>query len=70
MIDLRRLIRTIGPSEADVLITGLTGVGKEVVARALHDLSPRAGKPFIAINCAALPEALVSRLRDRPGFAR
>jgi two-component system C4-dicarboxylate transport response regulator DctD len=59
MIDLRRLIRTIGPSEADVLITGPTGVGKEVVARALHDLSPRAGKPFIAINCAALPEALI-----------
>ena len=59
MIDLRRLIRTIGPSEADVLITGPTGAGKEVVARALHDLSPRAGKPFIAINCAALPEALI-----------
>ena len=59
MVDLRRLIRTIGPSEADVLITGPTGAGKEVVARALHDLSPRAGKPFIAINCAALPEALI-----------
>jgi two-component system C4-dicarboxylate transport response regulator DctD len=59
MVDLRRLIRTIGPSEADVLITGPTGAGKEVVARALHDLSPRVGKPFIAINCAALPEALI-----------
>lgn len=59
MVDLRRRLRTIGPTEADVLIVGETGVGKEVVARALHDLSPRAGKPFIAIDCAALPAALV-----------
>jgi two-component system C4-dicarboxylate transport response regulator DctD len=59
MTDLRRLLRSIGPSEADTLITGPTGVGQEVVARAMHDLSPRAGKPFIAINCAALPEALI-----------
>jgi two-component system C4-dicarboxylate transport response regulator DctD len=41
------------------LIIGDTGVGKEVVARALHDLSSRAGRPFIAINCAALPETLI-----------
>ncbi|WP_330449448.1 sigma 54-interacting transcriptional regulator [Paracoccus marcusii] len=45
MIDLRRRLRTIGPTEADVLIVGETGTGKEVVARALHDLSPRAGGP-------------------------
>ncbi|MCB1409532.1 MAG: sigma-54-dependent Fis family transcriptional regulator [Rhodobacteraceae bacterium] len=56
MIDLRRRLRTIGPAETDVLITGDTGTGKEVVARALHDLSARAAKPFIAIDCAALPE--------------
>jgi two-component system, NtrC family, C4-dicarboxylate transport response regulator DctD len=55
VIDLRRLVRTLGPSEADALITGPTGAGKEVVAQAMHDLSPRAGRPFIAINCAALP---------------
>lgn len=55
VIDLRRQVRALGPSEADALITGPTGAGKEVVAQAMHDLSPRAGRPFIAINCAALP---------------
>lgn len=59
MIALRRQIRTIGPSEADVLIVGETGTGKEVVARALHDLSARAAKPFVAITCSALPETLI-----------
>ena len=59
MVDLRRQIRTIGPSEADTLIVGPTGAGKEVVARALHDLSPRASRPFVAINCASLPATLI-----------
>lgn len=59
MIDLRRRIRTIGPSDADVLIEGETGAGKEVVARALHDLSPRAHRPLVAIDCAALPASLI-----------
>jgi len=59
MIDLRRRLRTIGPSETDVLITGETGTGKEVVARALHDLSARAQRPFIALDCAALPETQI-----------
>ena len=58
MVDLRYRLRAIGASDADTLIIGPTGAGKEVVARALHDISTRAGKPFIAINCAALPEAL------------
>lgn len=58
MVDLRYRLRAIGASDADTLIIGPTGAGKEVVARALHDISARAGKPFIAINCAALPEAL------------
>ena len=59
MIALRRQIRTIGPSDADVLIVGDTGTGKEIVARALHDLSPRAARPFIAITCSALPDTLI-----------
>ncbi|HEX2146239.1 MAG TPA: response regulator, partial [Pseudorhizobium sp.] len=59
MVDLRYRIRAIGASEADTLIIGDTGAGKEVVARALHDISPRANRPFIAINCAALPQNLI-----------
>lgn len=59
MVELRRRLRSLGPSEADALILGPTGAGKDVVARAMHDLSPRAAKPFIAINCAALPAAMI-----------
>ncbi len=59
MVELRARVRAIGPSDADTLIVGDTGVGKEVVARTLHDLSGRAGRAFIAINCAALPETLI-----------
>lgn len=59
MVDLRHRLRAIGASDADALIIGPTGAGKEVVARALHDMSPRAGHPFIAINCAALPQAVI-----------
>ncbi len=59
MVQLRQQMRTIGPSEADVLIIGETGTGKEVVARALHDLSMRAAQPFVAIICSALPETLI-----------
>ncbi|MDW5442303.1 nitric oxide reductase transcriptional regulator NorR [Polaromonas sp. SM01] len=58
----RRLLEEIaivGNSELTVLITGETGVGKELVAQALHAASPRASRPLISINCAALPETLV-----------
>ncbi|HET8550350.1 MAG TPA: sigma-54 dependent transcriptional regulator, partial [Bryobacteraceae bacterium] len=53
------MIRQVAPSKAAVLITGESGTGKELVARAIHHLSPRRGGPFIAINCAAMPETLM-----------
>ena len=59
MVDLRYRLRAIGATDADTMIIGDTGVGKEVVARALHDISARANRPLIAINCAALPENLI-----------
>jgi len=54
-----RLVEMVAPSTASVLITGASGTGKELVARTIHALSPRRGKPFIPINCAAIPETLI-----------
>jgi len=59
MQTVRRLISTVAPTDSTVLILGETGTGKELVARALHDQSPRAEMPFVAINCGALPESLI-----------
>ncbi|MBR2837829.1 MAG: sigma 54-interacting transcriptional regulator [Kiritimatiellae bacterium] len=52
-------IRQVAPSEATVLVRGSSGTGKELVAKAIQELSARKGRPFVALNCAALPEALV-----------
>jgi DNA-binding NtrC family response regulator len=59
MLELSRLIRLVAPRTTTVLIEGETGTGKELVARAVHQLSPRAGKPFVVVNCAAIPESLL-----------
>jgi len=59
MQEVMRVIEMAAPSSASVLITGETGSGKEIVARTIHKLSPRAAGPFVAINCSAIPETLM-----------
>jgi len=59
MQEVMRIVEMAAPSSASVLITGETGAGKEIVARSIHKLSPRASGPFVAINCSAIPESLI-----------
>ncbi|MBC8029626.1 MAG: sigma-54-dependent Fis family transcriptional regulator [Pyrinomonadaceae bacterium] len=59
MREIYSLIEQVAPSSASVLITGESGTGKELVARTIHQLSPRRDKPFIGINCSAIPETLM-----------
>src|SRR5208282_4449523 len=63
-----RLARLLAPRNTTVLITGPTGCGKEIVARAIHHLSPRAGRAFAVVNCAAIPETLLEA--ELFGYAR
>ncbi len=59
MVRLRELLGRVAGSDASILVTGESGTGKEVVAKGIHELSPRRGHPLVAINCAALPETLL-----------
>src|SRR5262249_52764208 len=57
--DVYRLVRMVASRDTTVLVTGETGTGKELVAQAIHELSPRAKQAFVVVNCAAIPEALL-----------
>jgi len=59
MLKIFELIRTVAPTTATIMISGNTGTGKEIVARAIHHQSPRRNKPFLAVSCASLPESLL-----------
>lgn len=59
MQEVFHLTEMVAPSTASVLITGESGTGKEMVARTIHEMSPRKNKPFVAINCSAIPETLI-----------
>lgn len=59
MQEVIRIVRKVSPSNSTVLVQGESGTGKEVIARAIHRLSPRAARPFVAINCSAIPDSLI-----------
>ena len=59
MKEVLRVVHKVAPTPTTVLIEGESGSGKELIARALHDLSPRAERPFVAVNCGAIPETLI-----------
>ncbi len=70
MTELRRMVVSVADANVSVLIVGESGTGKEVVARALHQASPRARKAFVPLNCGAIPEGLIDSERGGGGAAR
>ena len=68
MQQVYRMVRLVAPRPTTVLITGATGTGKELIARAVHELSPRAARALVVVNCAAIPESLLES--ELFGFAR
>ena len=69
ILRVNRLVRQVAGFDSNVLILGESGTGKEVVARAIHDSSPRRGRPFVPINCGAIPggTARERTVRSREG---
>ena len=59
LVEVYRVIDRVAATPCTILVTGESGTGKELVARAIHETSPRASKPFVAVNCGAIPEALL-----------
>ncbi|MGH8013305.1 MAG: sigma-54-dependent transcriptional regulator, partial [Candidatus Binataceae bacterium] len=59
ILDVLKVVRKVAPSSSTVLIQGESGTGKEIIARAIHKLSPRVSRPFVAINCSAIPDNLI-----------
>src|SRR5512135_2685205 len=59
IVELRQIIKQVAPTDVTVLITGESGVGKEVVAREIHKQSKRKDKPLITVNCGAIPEGII-----------
>jgi DNA-binding NtrC family response regulator len=59
IMDIIRIVQKVAPSNSTILIQGESGTGKEVIARAIHKLSPRSQRPFVAINCSAIPDTLI-----------